>query len=129
MFAREANGGKLMIRSFCDLRRRKQGSSLPQSFSFRRKLTQSATILRMSSPTGKKQVIKVLLRFVFGSPCDCPAIRGRSRCRLHGGLSPGAPRGSRNGNFRDGYWTRDAIEERRWLRSLVKEFGQLRAKS
>src|SRR5262245_2132227 len=63
MFAREANGGKLMIRSFCDLRRRKQGSSLPQSFSFRRKLTQSATILRMSSPTGKKQVIKVLLRF------------------------------------------------------------------
>jgi glucans biosynthesis protein len=64
-----------------------------------------------------------------GSPCDCPAIRGRSRCRLHGGLSPGAPRGVRNGNFSDGYWTRNAIEERRWIRSLLKECGQLRDKS
>ena len=26
-------------------------------------------------------------------------IRGRKRCRLHGGLSPGAPKGSSNGNY------------------------------
>ena len=37
-----------------------------------------------------------------GAPCQRPAIRGRKRCRLHGGLSPGAPRGSKNGNFRTG---------------------------
>jgi hypothetical protein len=30
------------------------------------------------------------------------------------GHSPGAPRGSRNGNFMNGEWTADAIEERRW---------------
>ena len=24
---------------------------------------------------------------------------------MHGGLSPGAPRGSKNGNFRTGHWT------------------------
>jgi hypothetical protein len=59
------------------------------------------------------------------TPCQCPAIRGRGRCRLHGGLSPGAPRGDRNGNFTDGAWTAEAIEERRWLRSLVKEFGKV----
>jgi glucans biosynthesis protein len=59
-----------------------------------------------------------------GTPCQCPAMRGRARCRLHGGHSPGAPRGSRNGNFKDGEWTAEAIEERRWLRSLVRQFGK-----
>ncbi len=60
-----------------------------------------------------------------GTPCQCPAVRGRTRCRLHGGLSPGAPRGDRNGSFKDGAWTAEAIEERRWLRSLVKQFGKV----
>ena len=54
-----------------------------------------------------------------GTACQRPALRGRHRCRLHGGLSPGAPRGMENGNFRNGNWTAEAIEERRWLRSLV----------
>jgi hypothetical protein len=58
-----------------------------------------------------------------GAACRRPAIRGRHRCRLHGGLSPGAPRGTANGNFRDGNWTADAIEERRWLRALLKSFA------
>src|SRR5262245_9886515 len=55
-----------------------------------------------------------------GSSCQCPAIAGRARCRLHGGLSTGAPRGPRNGNFRGGDWTLEATEERRWLRNLVR---------
>jgi glucans biosynthesis protein len=59
-----------------------------------------------------------------GAACQCPALRGRRRCRLHGGLSPGAPRGMENGNFRNGYWTTEAIKERRWLRSLVQAFAK-----
>ena len=59
-----------------------------------------------------------------GTPCQCPAMRGRRRCRLHGGLSPGAPRGARNGNYTDGDWTAEAIEERRWARSLVANFAK-----
>ena len=55
-----------------------------------------------------------------GTACQSPPVAGRKRCRLHGGLSPGAPRGSRNGNYRRGDWTTEAIEERRWLRSLVQ---------
>lgn len=55
-----------------------------------------------------------------GTPCECPAIRGRARCRLHGGKSPGAPRGSANGRFKDGHWTREAIAERRFIRSILK---------
>jgi hypothetical protein len=54
-----------------------------------------------------------------GSPCRCPAMPN-GKCRVHGGLSPGAPRRAANGNYRDGYWTREAVEERRFIRSLVK---------
>jgi hypothetical protein len=42
------------------------------------------------------------------------------RCRIHGGLSPGAPRGERNGNFRDGFWTCEAVQEREWAKELVE---------
>src|SRR5258708_3813476 len=58
-----------------------------------------------------------------GTPCQRPAMRGRKRCRLHGGLSPGAPRGMKNGNFRNGNWTAGVIAERKWLRSLVQLFA------
>jgi hypothetical protein len=58
-----------------------------------------------------------------GTACQRPALRGRKRCRLHGGLSPGAPRGRKNGNFRNGNWIAEAIEERRWLHSLVQAFA------
>jgi glucans biosynthesis protein len=60
-----------------------------------------------------------------GTPCQCPAMRGKTRCRLHGGLSSGAPRGADNGNYRDGYWTREAVEVRRWARELVRQFGNV----
>jgi hypothetical protein len=63
-----------------------------------------------------------------GTPCQSPAIRGRARCRLHGGLSPGAPQGPANGNYRDGYWTQQAVQERRWARELVRQFAKPRQK-
>jgi len=56
--------------------------------------------------------------------CQCPAIRDRSRCRLHGGLSPGAPRGDQNGNYVDGHYTAEAVRERRWAKSLLDTFGK-----
>ena len=55
----------------------------------------------------------------LGSPCRCPAMPN-GKCGIHGGLSPGAPRGPKNGNYRDGYWTREAVEERKYIRSLLK---------
>jgi hypothetical protein len=62
-----------------------------------------------------------------GKSCRRPPIRGRKRCRLHGGLSPGAPHGLKNGNFKNGDWTAEAIEERKWLRSLVRSFARTEA--
>ncbi len=43
---------------------------------------------------------------------------------MHGGADgSGAPPGERNGNYRNGYWTKAAIDERRHLRALVRMFG------
>lgn len=46
------------------------------------------------------------------------------RCRMHGGASPGAPEGERNGGYRHGRFTNEAIEQRRelnaWIRAMRK---------
>jgi hypothetical protein len=63
-----------------------------------------------------------------GSPCRCPAMPN-GKCRTHGGASPGAPRGSANGRFRDGYWTHEALEERRFIRLLLKGALNMDAKA
>jgi hypothetical protein len=54
----------------------------------------------------------------FGTACRRPAMPN-GKCRIHGGLSPGAPRGTANGRYVDGYWTEEAVEERRFIRSLL----------
>ncbi|MFN6935199.1 MAG: HGGxSTG domain-containing protein, partial [Tsuneonella sp.] len=33
-------------------------------------------------------------------------MRGKKRCRLHGGMSPGAPTGPANGSYRHGLYSR-----------------------
>ena len=38
-------------------------------------------------------------------------------------IEPRCASGHKNGNFRNGNRTADAIEERRWLRSLVQSFA------
>src|SRR5260370_20204661 len=59
-----------------------------------------------------------------GGSCQCPAMHARKRCRLHGGLSPGPPRGAKNGNYNNGDWTAEATPERLWLLSLVQSFSK-----
>ena len=59
-----------------------------------------------------------------GGDCQCPAIRDRKRCRLHGGHSPGAPKGHGNGNYRDGSFTGEAIQERQWLKLVVRTYAK-----
>jgi hypothetical protein len=57
-----------------------------------------------------------------GTSCQAPAIRGRRRCRLHGGLSTGAPCGTGNGMFQHGLRTVEAIEQRRATAALIREY-------
>ena len=40
---------------------------------------------------------------------------------MHGGASPGAPSGERNGNYKHGRFTTEAIESRRVLNALIRE--------
>ncbi len=54
-----------------------------------------------------------------GSPCQAGAM-SNGRCRMHGGASPGAPKGKRNGNYKHGRFTNEAIERRRGLNALIR---------
>jgi hypothetical protein len=55
-----------------------------------------------------------------GMPCRSPAVIGRRRCRMHGGArGSGGPKGSRNGNYKHGRYTAEAVASRRWIRQLA----------
>jgi hypothetical protein len=57
-----------------------------------------------------------------GEPCRAPAVRGRRRCRMHGGAQgSGAPKGERNGNYKHGHFTQEAVEFRRQIRALIAQ--------
>jgi hypothetical protein len=63
-----------------------------------------------------------------GEPCKAPAVTGWSVCRCHG-AGGGAPKGARNGNYRHGGFTCEAIAERQdmaaWVRMLALEAKRL----
>ena len=59
-----------------------------------------------------------------GTACLKPALSGKNRCQLHGGKSTGV-KGGRNGNYRHGRYTKEAIANRRAanvrVRGLIRE--------
>ncbi len=60
-----------------------------------------------------------------GSPCRSPAVRGRRRCRMHGGATgSGAPEGNRNA-LKHGAWSAEALAWRRRVRELLREAREL----
>ena len=55
-----------------------------------------------------------------GNPCRSPAVRGKRRCRMHGGAAgSGAPIGNKNA-LRHGHYMAEAIAERRALAALIR---------
>ena len=58
-----------------------------------------------------------------GTPCQSPSM-ANGRCRMHGGKSPGAPRGNRNA-LRHGLYSAKAISERRELAALRRSMRGL----
>jgi hypothetical protein len=60
-----------------------------------------------------------------GGSCRSPAVRGKRRCRMHGGApGSGAPSGNHNAR-RHGLFTGEAIAERRQVRDLLGEARKL----
>jgi hypothetical protein len=61
-----------------------------------------------------------------GEPCNSAPVKGRRRCRMHGGADgSGAPRGSKNGNYKHGRYTAEVAATRRWLREATKLLRKL----
>ena len=55
------------------------------------------------------------------SPCKSPAVRGKKRCRMHGGaLGSGAPHGNQNAR-KTGLYTREEIAERGGIQALIRQ--------
>ena len=60
-----------------------------------------------------------------GTPCEAPAVKGRKRCRMHGGAKgSGAPEGNRNA-VKHGYYTREERELRQHMQALIRESRKL----
>ena len=56
-----------------------------------------------------------------GSPCRSPAVKGRMRCRMHGGAKgSGAPKGPANGSYRHGGFTCEVIQQRRSVSDFIR---------
>ncbi len=51
--------------------------------------------------------------------CRAPAVKGWTVCRNHG-AGGGGPKGKRNGMYKDGLYTNEAIVERRALSALLR---------
>src|SRR3546814_9666321 len=63
---------------------------------------------------------RCLARTRRGTACQSPAVKGRKRCRMHGGTNPGAPKGNSN-ELKHGMNAANALEDRRRLRTLLRE--------
>lgn len=55
-----------------------------------------------------------------GTVCASPAIAGKARCRLHGGKSPGAPRGNQNA-LKHGLYTHEVEEKKERVRAFMAQ--------
>jgi hypothetical protein len=60
-----------------------------------------------------------------GGSCRSPAVRGKKRCRMHGGApGSGAPRGNQNAR-RHGLFTGETIAGRKQVQALLGEARKL----
>jgi uncharacterized protein YjcR len=59
-----------------------------------------------------------------GKPCQAPAVRGKARCRMHGGAKgSGAPVGNENA-LKHGMYTKAALEEQKALRTMIRQMSE-----
>ena len=61
---------------------------------------------------------RCLARTRKGTECQSPAVKGKARCRMHGGKGSGAPKGNRNA-YKHGSRSAEARE----LLALIRQLG------
>ncbi len=70
-------------------------------------------------PKRLAQAPRCLARTRKGTECQSPAVKGRTRCRMHGGTNPGAPIGNKNA-YKHGCYSAVAKEAARFLKSMAR---------
>lgn len=58
-----------------------------------------------------------------GEPCQAPAVRGKARCRMHGGKGSGAPKGNHNA-WKHGARSAEIMALEAQIRLLEREQAQ-----
>ncbi len=58
-----------------------------------------------------------------GELCKAPAVVGWTVCRCHG-AGGGAPKGARNGNYRHGRFTCEALVQKREMSAWIRTMAQ-----
>ena len=69
------------------------------------------------------RALKCRARTRSGQPCRAPAMPN-GRCRMHGGTSPGAPKGNKNA-LKHGRYTAEEIANRREIAALLRTMRAL----
>lgn len=72
-----------------------------------------------SVQAARTEAPRCLARTRSGGECQSPAVKGKRRCRMHGGTNPGAPIGNRNARKHGGYSAK-AIEAVRYLKAIAR---------
>jgi len=79
-----------------------------------------------NNPMQIKEDNRCLARTRKGKSTFCQArkVKGKKRCRMHGGTSDGAPKGNKNA-FKHGRYSKEVIEKRKSATRLKREFMAL----
>ena len=70
-------------------------------------------------PANLANAPRCLARTRSGGECQSPAVKGKRRCRMHGGTNPGAPIGNRNAR-KHGAYSAKAMEAAQYLKALAR---------
>ncbi|PLK27102.1 hypothetical protein C0V78_09555 [Novosphingobium sp. TH158] len=64
--------------------------------------------IKAMQPERLAKAPRCLARTRSGTECQSPAVKGKRRCRMHGGTNPGAPKGNANALKHGAYsaWTK-----------------------
>jgi hypothetical protein len=82
--------------------------------------------MRLTETGAVSQTSRCGARTRSGAPCKSAPVTGRRRRRMHGGADgSGAPKGSKNGNYKHGRYTQDVAATREWLRETTRMLRKL----
>lgn len=68
----------------------------PMQHGPQRAITRRGVLKHGNAPGDPSTAPRCGARTRRGTPCQGPAVHGKRRCRMHGGNSPGPPKGSQN---------------------------------